>query len=533
MKKLLFASILCFAVQVVQAQYTLITPGNGQPSINASTTTNGVLIPRLNTTERNQMTNQQQGTTIFNTMTNAIEYWDGTVWRSVSNNYNSTGCDDYCPPRPIVNNTIGLDYYLGNTGTDVVNAIALADPNSPTSVYYVTGYAKQFLSNTSGYFLSNYNATPMPWERRAANATGYDVAVDANGDIYTTGHFFNNGAVITDFGSGPLTSQGGNDIFLAKYNASGTLLWIRTAGSSGNDLGRAISLDATGNVYLTGYIGGDVSTWGISGHAGGKDIFIAKYDTNGNFLNANRAGGGADDEGNDINVKGGLLVVAGYFNATATFGSNTYTSNGGKDLFLASFNSSCAFQNTLVAGSSSDDSANGLFCLSSNVFVTGYFSETFSMPKLPTSTLSVSSEGGKDMFWAKLFPDINDNNKLKALQMVRGGGDHDDEGTKISAIGLDPSSSLLNIMLVGNFSGRANFGGPFLVTNTNSGFLSSYNASGQYEWGKALSKSSSSSVMDIATPTSSLKPYVVGSFTPYGWNLHGSFQPIMKLWTMN
>ncbi|MCU0338695.1 MAG: hypothetical protein MUE30_02330 [Spirosomaceae bacterium] len=74
MKRLLLIFTACLFFQHLHAQYTLITPGDGQPNINASTTTNGVLIPRMNSTERNQITNKQQGTTIFNTMTNAIEY---------------------------------------------------------------------------------------------------------------------------------------------------------------------------------------------------------------------------------------------------------------------------------------------------------------------------------------------------------------------------------------------------------------------------------------------------------------------------
>ncbi len=516
----------------IYSQSTLITPGNGQPNITATTNTNGVLIPRMNTTERNQITNKSQGTTIYNLETNKLEYWDGAQWQTMTTNFTYTASDDYAPPRAVVHRTIGLDYYLGNSGTDMVNAIALATPNASTSIYYVTGRANQFLSNSSGYFLSNYNATPQPWERRAANAAGYDVAVDGNGNIYTTGNFYPNAYVATDFGSGGLTSQGGSDIFLAKYDANGTLLWVRSAGSSGDDLGKAIAFDASNNVYLTGYFSGAISAWGINS-AGGKDIFIASYSPSGTFLSASRAGGATDDEAKDINITNGFGVIGGYFTGTAGFGNNTYTTNGGKDMFLATFNTNGVIQKTLTAGGLGDDVANGIFSFGgSGVFLTGSFSDILTFPKLPSGTMSVSSAGGKDMFLAKLETDYANNNDLKVRMLTRGGGPNDDEGIKVSVVGTDPASAFLSIFLAGNFSGNADFGGPFLVSNANSGFLAKYNVMGQYEYGRALSKTSNSSVTDLTTPLLSDKPYTVGSFTPFGWNNHGAYQPIMKLWTM-
>lgn len=528
MNRLLFFISFYLVFTSAHSQSTLITPGNGQPSITATTNTNGVLIPRMNTTERNQITNKQQGTTIYNSETNKLEFWDGTQWQTMSTNYNSAACDEYCPPRPIVNKTIGWDYYPGNAGTDIINAVALATPNAQTSIYYVTGRANQFLSNSSGYFLSNYNATPQPWEQRAANAAGYDVAVDGSGNIYTTGVFTGS----TNFGSGNLTSLGGNDIFLAKYDANGTLLWVRNAGSSGDDLGKAIAFDASNNVYLTGYFSGAISTWGINS-AGGKDVFIASYSPSGSFLSASRAGGPTDDEAKDINITNGLAVIGGYYTGTAGFGANTYTSNGGKDLFIATFNGSCVIQKTLVAGGLGDDAANGIFSFGNlGVFVTGSFSDILIFPKLPSGTMSVSSAGGKDMFLAKLEADFANNNDLKARMLARGGGPNDDEGVKVSVVGSDPTSAFLSIFVAGNFSGIADFGGPFLVSNTNSGFLAKYNVLGQYEYGKSLSKSSTSSVTDLATPILSDKPYAVGMYKPFGWNYNVIYQPIMKIWTM-
>lgn len=506
------------------AQSTLITPGNGQPSINATTNTNGVLIPRMNTTERNQITNKQQGTTIYNIETNKLEYWDGAQWQTMLTNYNTMACDEYCPPRPIVDKTLGWDYHTGNQGTDVVNAIALITPNNPTSDYYVTGRAWSQSplgqANIDGYFLAKYTVTPTPWERKVANAVGYDVAVDGNGNVYTTGKF--TGTV--NFHGTNLVSLGGEDIFLAKYDANGTLIWVRSAGSTSNDLGKAISIDATNNVYLTGYIGGNVSTWGIGNHAGGKDIFIAKYDANGAFGWASRDGGASDDEATDISAIYGIPTITGYYTGTANFNGTNYTSSGGKDVLIAQYNNLGVLQRVITSGGTGDDVANGL---NSDGFVTGYFSDILTFPTMPSGTVSVSSAGGKDMFLAHI---MEFSGSLKARILVRGGGTKDDEGVKVVLTGGTNSHQTV-VAVAGNFSGNADFDGPHLVSNTNSGFVAAFSYHGHYLWGKALSKTSSSYTTDIAITTFSQRPYIVGVYDPYIWYSH-PYLPIMKLWTI-
>ena len=81
----------------------------------------------------------------------------------------------------------------------------------------------------------------------------YAIAVDANGNVYTTGYFW----LTTDFDPGigtyNLTSAGLYDIFVSKLDASGNFIWAKQIGGTSNDVGFSITVDANGNIYTTGY----------------------------------------------------------------------------------------------------------------------------------------------------------------------------------------------------------------------------------------------------------------------------------------
>src|SRR5674476_671097 len=78
------------------------------------------------------------------------------------------------------------------------------------------------------------------------------IAVDASGNVYTTGYFL--GTVDFDPGAGTynLTSAGGYDIFISKLDASGNFVWAKNMGGASDDRGTSIAVDASGNVYTTG-----------------------------------------------------------------------------------------------------------------------------------------------------------------------------------------------------------------------------------------------------------------------------------------
>ena len=112
-----------------------------------------------------------------------------------------------------------------------------------------------------------------------------------------------------------LVSYGYDDIFIAKYDASGNCLWAKNAGGIGYDYGYGIATDANGNSYVTGSFYGTATFGTIQLVSYGyDDIFIAKYDASGNCIWAKKAGGINWDFGYSISTDGnGNEFITGIF----------------------------------------------------------------------------------------------------------------------------------------------------------------------------------------------------------------------------
>ncbi|MCB9335951.1 MAG: SBBP repeat-containing protein, partial [Flavobacteriales bacterium] len=81
---------------------------------------------------------------------------------------------------------------------------------------------------------------------------GESTTIDDSGNVYTTGYFHNTADFDPGADTANLTSAGFRDIFVQKLDASGNFLWAKSFGGNSNDYGRSITVDASGNVYITG-----------------------------------------------------------------------------------------------------------------------------------------------------------------------------------------------------------------------------------------------------------------------------------------
>ena len=251
-------------------------------------------------------------------------------------------------------------------------------------------------------FIAKYDASGnVLWAKRAGGSgASYDcgngIATDGLGNSIITGHFEGT----ADFGSTTLTSAGEQDIFVAKYDPSGNMLWVKSAGGTGFDYGKGIATDWSGNVVVTGDFQGTANfdtTTLISAHW--SDIFIARYDPSGNMLWAKSAGGTHDDYGEAIVADGsGNTIVTGRFNETATFDLITLTSAGSYDIFVAKYDSLGSILWAKRAGGASANAAGAITTYGpDNYFITGIFRETAAF-----DTIVVTSyEETWDMFIAK------------------------------------------------------------------------------------------------------------------------------------
>lgn len=227
-------------------------------------------------------------------------------------------------------------------------------------------------------FVSSYNTNgDLRWAKRLGGGGKNDQGLgisQSNGNVYVCGKF-----EMTAWFSGgtAYTTSGGRDIFFAKYTTDGTLLWVKKAGGPGDDEAYAITSDADGNFYMTGYFSQTANFNGIYlTSTGSKDIFIAKYDTNGNIIWARKAGGSASDYGMGIKIdNAGRLFLTGGFRTNTKFGSISLWGQGGDaDIFVARYTSNGDVVWARKAGGRINDYGRALALdSSSNLFITGNF----------------------------------------------------------------------------------------------------------------------------------------------------------------
>ena len=343
-----------------------------------------------------------------------------------------------------------------------------------------------------------YSQAPeFTWAKRASGTSfdgGAGIATDGSGNSYVTGDF----AGLVTFGAITLTSAGSDDIFVAKYDASGNVLWAKRAGGTSSDGGTGIATDGSGNSYVTGDFAGSATFGAITlTSADSNDIFVAKYDALGNVLWAKRAGVTSEDFGHRIATDGsGNSYLTGSFTGSATFGAITLTSTGSDDIFVAKYDASGNVLWAKRAGGTSFDGGDGIAAdRSGSSYVTGNFtgSATF-------GAITLTSAGSEDIFVAKY--DASGN----VLWAKRAGGTSSDGG---AGIATDRSGSSY---VTGIFTGSATLGAITLTSaGSNDIFIAKYDASGNVLWAKRAGGTSFAFGFDIATDESG-NSYITGSF---------------------
>lgn len=240
------------------------------------------------------------------------------------------------------------------------------DP-SPTATYMLspTGYTDIFVCKLTneGNFIRACKMGGTSYD----NAFGMEV--DNSGNVITIGRF----SGTCDFNPGGSVyngiSAGGEDVFISKLDSAFNFIWIKTIGSTGNDYSTDVATDGLNNVYTTGYYVntadfnptlGSGNTYNLTS-AGGKDAFISKLDSNGNFVWAKTFGATLDDAANGIFIKpSGEVLCTGYFKDVVDFdsGNNTFnlsSSASSYDVFILNLNSAGDLSYAFNFGDSGSD----------------------------------------------------------------------------------------------------------------------------------------------------------------------------------
>jgi len=361
------------------------------------------------------------------------------------------------------------------------------------------------------------------------------IAVDNSGNSYLTGYFF--GSVNVDPGATnqTLTSTGDFDVFLVKLDANGILVWAKSFGSGAgaDDFGSAVQVDASGNVYTTGYFNGSgdfdpgVGVTTLSS-AGDYDIYISKFNTAGDCLFAKRVGGTGMDFPSAIDISALGIYITGSFRQTVDFdlgaGTQNLISAGDHDIFVLKMNgtgetmwakrmggTNSDVARSISIGSDDDIYSVGTFTSFNADFDPGPMSQTMS-PSGGTATYISKLDVDGNYVWAKQITGSVSNVDVSSVS-VSPTNEITVVGGYSSTAEFDPSSNVYQITAIGGSD-------VFVARYTNDGNFISAQSHGGPTDDKAMSVTNGSNgnfyVAGYYTGNAAFQTAPVQSFNTYG-----------------
>ena len=381
-------------------------------------------------------------------------------------NESPVGIKDAFIARYTTGGTLVWAHQFGGIANDFVEDIA----TTPNGDAYAAGITTASLNEANlgegsfDPFIVRYTrAGDRAWFRQfgtAAEDLALSVAVTPAGDAYLGGYSADT--------IGTTPTAGGNDAFVTKYSASTTRTWLHTLSSASYDSANAVASTASGDLYVVGQTSGVLT----SGGGGTGDVFLAKYDKNGNQKWIRQFGSAAQDAGQAVVVTPrGEVFISG-----VTYGALVAGAGTSGDAFLAKYDKNGNQKWIRQFGSADyDDGALGLgLDARGNLYVTGYAEGSLNETN-PTP-------GGDDAFIAKY--DKNGNPKW-VHQLGTTGSDY---GASIAVTSAGDA-------YVGGYTDGV------LATSTGSGqdgFIAKYDKNGNRKWVRQFGTSGHDQVSAVA-----------------------------------
>nr|MCS5536978.1 SBBP repeat-containing protein [Candidatus Poseidoniaceae archaeon] len=292
----------------------------------------------------------------------------------------------------------------------------------------------------------------------------YGLAVDSSGNAFVTGNFYGTCHFYDKNGqsSGNLSSAGSADLYVAKLKPSGDWDWFAHIGSSNySDGGNDIVLDNYGDAYLTGYIGNEAefadsegNNWdGTATTEGGTDAFVAKIDSTGSWKWIQIGGSSANDAGVRLDVgSNGTVVVGGYYQGEATFGSTTLSHWQYKEAFVAKVHSNGWVFAKGGTGNGDNTVRSVKFDSNGDIYYLTQFYSNLTMSSGFSSSNAQSTVVGKISGSTNLYVWHNVSSSSGVLNGIN--------------MALSPDG---NLTVVGEYSGSASFAGQQFTRTGTSG----------------------------------------------------------------
>lgn len=429
-------------------------------------------------------------------------------------------------------------FTMGGTGDDRGSAVDMHgvgvvvagvfsgsfDANPTATVTTITSnggtdiFIAKFSSTTSFTWIKTFGSITDDADAGITNGpNAIDIATSSAGNIFTTGYFAS--SMDIDPGAGVVTVVG--SIFVQKLTSGGNFSW---GNSTMSGAGLGIDIDASGNVYTTGWFSGNVDMDPGAGvttlNGNGLDIYVRKMDGIGNFSWAINMGASSSDQGRDIVIDpSGNVNVTGWYQQSVDFdpsGSTaTLTNSGGMDVFIASYSNTGAYLWSKKIGSSSNDMGLGITSdYSGSIYTCGTYKASADFhTEAGVYTMPLAgyvSSSAQDAFLHKLGSNCSSTPTNPGYEWAT------DAGGTGNAVGTATETDASgNVYTTGHFSGTADFdptAGTFFVTAADfyDIFVQKQDASGNllwvrtfggkgYEYGYALSLDASGNVAIAGT----------------------------------
>jgi len=416
-------------------------------------------------------------------------------------------------------NEIGKSIEVDATG----NAYVIGDFDGTVDFDPGVGVANLTSVGSSDIVISKFDANSnLVWAKSVGGTLadyGSSIGVDVSGNVFVTGYF--KGTVDFDPGAGitTISSNGNEDSFVLKLSASGAFIWARTVGGSSNDRGYALTVDPSGNPYITGTFLGTVDfnptagIFNLSSSGSQCDLFALKLDAAGNFVWAKRIGGSYSVSGGDIELdaSNNLFISGDFNNGIVDFDPGVGVANlspvnsGYSSCFIVKLDPAGNFVwATAIGGTQHAQAAVLSIDQADNICVTGYFEGTADLD--PGAGVSnVSSTGSYDVFIAKY-----NTNGFFIWGKSFGGTSVD----LANAIATDPAG---NFYLTGYYTGTVDFDpGSGINSATSTGaqdmYISKFDPSGNFLWGAKMGGVSTDYATSIAIGAPD-KVYLTGGYS--------------------
>ncbi len=326
----------------------------------------------------------------------------------------------------------------------------------------------------------------------SSSDNGTAMAMDASGNVYTTGFFSQTVDFDPSDGTFNLTSNGEYDVFVTKLDAQGNFLWAKQIGGTNYDFPGNIAIDPNGNVLIGGSFRGTVD---LNPGAGvftvatpAQEAFLIKLNSDGEFIWAKNWGGNGSTAKNTVYSiafdSSANIIIGGSFEGSNDLnpGTGTFsvTPNGTGDAYILKLESGGEFEWALAFGGETNYYTDAVKTMvvdgSDNIVISGTFYGNYSTFNLKDGgSFYIKLDGTGKLIWSKQTTGIS--------------GEVDSHSLKLDKAG--------NAYIIGKFGGTRDFdpgAGVFNIT-CSSGyydiFILKLDASGNFVWAKGFGGSAS------------------------------------------